>query len=83
VRNIHQFMEIPRNHKKTKTQADSSTKFIPPKSISTAAKTYQSTISYDPYLSTHVFTKMNIDAPKPKDNIWIGATHVFVSTFWC
>jgi hypothetical protein len=41
------------------------------------------TISYDPYLSTHAFTKVNIDAPKPTDNIWIGVSHVFLPTFWC
>jgi hypothetical protein len=37
----------------------------------------QSTISYDPYLSTHVLTKVNIDAPKPTDKIWIGVSHIF------
>jgi hypothetical protein len=31
----------------------------------------------------HVFTKVNIDAPKPTDNIWIGFSHVFLPTFWC
>jgi hypothetical protein len=43
----------------------------------------RSALSYDPYLSTHVFTKVNIDAPKPKDNIWIGVSHIFLPTFWC
>jgi hypothetical protein len=43
----------------------------------------RSTISYDLYLSTHVFTKLNIDAPKPTNNIWIGVSHVFLPTFWC
>jgi hypothetical protein len=32
----------------------------------------RSGVSYDPYLSTHVFTKVNIDARKPTDKIWIG-----------
>jgi hypothetical protein len=41
------------------------------------------TVSYNPYLSTHIFTKVNIDAPKPADNIWIGVSLVFLTTFWC
>jgi hypothetical protein len=68
---------------KSKTWADSSTKLTTLRSISTAATTDRSTISYDPYLSTHVFTKVNIDAPKPTDTIWIGVSHVFLRTFWC
>jgi hypothetical protein len=67
---------------KSKTCADSSTKLITPRSISTAETTDRSTIRFDPYLSTHVFTKVNIDAPKPTDNIWIGVSHVFLPTFW-
>jgi hypothetical protein len=68
---------------KSKTWADSSTKLTAPRSISTAATTDRPTISYDPCLSTHVFTKVNIDAPKPTYNIWIGISQVFLSTFWC
>jgi hypothetical protein len=68
---------------KSKTWAESSTKLTTRRSISTAALMDRSTISYDPYLSTHVFTKVNIDAPKPKDNIWIDVSHVFSPTFWC
>jgi hypothetical protein len=68
---------------KSKTLADSSTKLTTPRSISTAATSYRSNISYDPYLSTHVFTKVNIDAPKPTDNIWIGTSYVFLPIFWC
>jgi hypothetical protein len=68
---------------KSKTWAYSSTKLTTPRSISTAATADRSNISYDPYLSTHVFTKVNIDAPKPTDNIWIGTSHVFLLTFWC
>jgi hypothetical protein len=68
---------------KTNTWADSSTKLTTPRSISTAATADRSNTSYDPYLSMHVFTKVNIDAPKPTDNIWIGTSHVFLSTFWC
>jgi hypothetical protein len=71
------------NTAKSKTWSDSSTKLTIPISISTAATTYRPTISYDPYLSTHVFTKVNIDSPKPTDNIWIGISHVFLTTFWC
>jgi hypothetical protein len=68
----------------TKPWPDSSTKQTTPRSISTAATADRSKISYDPYLSTHVFTKVNIDAPKPIDNIWIGtSSHVFSPTFWC
>jgi hypothetical protein len=26
---------------------------------------------------------VNIDAPNPTDNIWIGVSHVFLPTFWC
>jgi hypothetical protein len=26
---------------------------------------------------------VNIDAPNPKYNIWIGTSHVFLPTFWC
>jgi hypothetical protein len=64
---------------KSKTLAELTT----PISIFTAATMDQSTISYNPYLSTHVFTKANIDAPKPTYTIWIGVSHVFLSTFWC
>jgi hypothetical protein len=68
---------------KSKTWADSSKKLTTPRSISSAATMGQSTIGYDPYLSMHVFTKVNIDAPKPTDNIWIGISHLFLPTFWC
>jgi hypothetical protein len=68
---------------KSKTWAESSTKLTTPRPISTAETMDQSTISYDPYLSTHVFTKVNIDAPKPTDKIWIGVSHVDLPTFWC
>jgi hypothetical protein len=68
---------------KSRAWGESSTKLTTPKSISTAATIDQSAVSYDPYLSTHVFTKVNIDAPKPADNIWIGVSHVFLPTFWC
>jgi hypothetical protein len=62
---------------KSKTWAESSAKLTAPRSISTAATMDQSTISYDPYRSTHVFKKLNIDAPKPTEKIWIGVSHVF------
>jgi hypothetical protein len=68
---------------KAKTWAESSTKLTTPRSISTAATMDRSTISYDPYLSTHVFIKVNIDATKPTDKIWIVVSHVFLPTFWC
>jgi hypothetical protein len=68
---------------KSKTQAESSTKLTTPRSISTAATIDRSTISYDPHLSTHVFTKVNIDTPKLTDSIWIGVSHLFLPTFWC
>jgi hypothetical protein len=68
---------------KTKPWPDSSTKQTTPRSISTAATADRSNISYDTYLYTHVFTKVNIDTPKPTDNIWIGTSHVFLPTFWC
>jgi hypothetical protein len=66
---------------KSKTWADSSTKLTTPRSISPAATAYRSNIGYDPYLSTHVFTKVNIDAPKPRDNICIGTSHLCLPTF--
>jgi hypothetical protein len=31
----------------------------------------------------HVLTKVNIDAPKPTENISIGTSYVFLPTFWC
>jgi hypothetical protein len=31
----------------------------------------------------HVFTKVNIDAPTPTYNLWIGTSHIFLPTFWC
>jgi hypothetical protein len=68
---------------KSKTWAESSAKLTTPRSISTAATMDRSAVSYDPYLSTHVFTKVIIDAPKPTDNIWIGVSHVFLLTFCC
>jgi hypothetical protein len=68
---------------KSKTLAAASAKLTTLRSISTAAIMDPSTVSYDPYLSTHVFTKVNIDAPKPTDNIWIEVSHVFFPTFWC
>jgi hypothetical protein len=58
----------------SKTWAEASAKLTTPRSISTVATLDRSTISYDPYLSTHVFTKVNIDAPKPTDNVWIGVS---------
>jgi hypothetical protein len=66
----------------SKTSAEYSTQWTTPRSISTAAKMDRSTISYDPYLSTHVFAKVNIEAPKPTDNICIGVSHVFLPTSW-
>jgi hypothetical protein len=54
---------------KTKPWPDSSTKQTTQRSISTTATADRSNISYGPYLSTHVFTKVNIDAPNPTDNI--------------
>jgi hypothetical protein len=68
---------------KSKTWAESSTRLTTPRTISTTATMDGSTISYDPYLSTHVFTKVNIDAPKPTDNIWTRVLHVFLPTFLC
>jgi hypothetical protein len=68
---------------KSKTWAESSAKITTPRSISTVATMDRSAVSYDPYLSIHVFTKVNINAPKPTDNIWIGDSHVFLPTFWC
>jgi hypothetical protein len=51
--------------------------------FSLAATMDRSAVSYDPYLSTYIFTKVNIDAHKPPDKIWIGVSHVFLPTFWC
>jgi hypothetical protein len=68
---------------KSKTWAESSAKLTTPRSISTAAIMDRSAVSYDPYLSTHIFTKVDIDAPKPTDNIYIGVSQVFLPPFWC
>jgi hypothetical protein len=51
---------------KTKSWTGSSQRLTPPRSISTAATAERPTISYDPYQSKHVFTKINIDEPKPQ-----------------
>jgi hypothetical protein len=69
--------------KKSRAWGESSTKLTTPRSISTAATMDRSAVSYDPYLSTHVVTKVNIGAPKPTDNIWIDVSHVFLPTLWC
>jgi hypothetical protein len=58
-----------KNTETVKPWPDSSTKQTTPRSISTAATADRSNISYDPYLSSHVFTKINIDAPRPANNI--------------
>jgi hypothetical protein len=42
---------------KSKTWAESSEKLTTPRSISTPATMDRYAVSYDPYLSTHVFTK--------------------------
>jgi hypothetical protein len=68
---------------KSKPWVDSSTKLTTPRSISTTATSDQSNISYDPYLSTQVFKKVNIDAPKPTDNMWIDSSRIFLPTIWC
>jgi hypothetical protein len=68
---------------KTKSWVASSPRLTTPRSISTAATAYQTTISYDPRQSKHSFTKINIDEPKPTYNVWIGTSHVFLPTFWC
>jgi hypothetical protein len=76
-------VEIPWNSSKIKKIGRVFNKTNKSESISTAATMDQSTISYDSYLSTHVFTKVNIDAPKTTYNIWIGVSQVFLPTFWC
>jgi hypothetical protein len=62
---------------------ESSTKQTTPISISTATAADRSNISYNPYRSTHVFTKVNNEAPAPTDNVWIGTSHIFLPTFCC
>jgi hypothetical protein len=68
---------------KTKSWTGSSPRLTTPRLISTSATAERPTISYDPRQSKHIFTKINIDEPKPTDNIWIGTSHVFLPTFWC
>jgi hypothetical protein len=68
---------------KTRSWADSSPRLTTPRSISTTATADQTTISYNPRQSKHIFTKININEPKPTDNICIGTSHVFLPTFWC
>jgi hypothetical protein len=79
----NRFMEILRYSNKIKSMGRVFIKTNSLESISTTATMDRSVVSYDPYLSTHFFTKVKIDAPKPTDNIWIGASHVFLPTFWC
>jgi hypothetical protein len=68
---------------KARQWPDSSTKQTTPISISTATTADRSNISYDPYRSTQVFTKVNHEAPAPTDNVCIGTSHVFLPTYWC
>jgi hypothetical protein len=68
---------------KTRSWGASSPRLTTPRSISTTATTEQTTISYDPRQSKHIFTKIHINEPKPTDNLWIGTSHVFLPTFWC
>jgi hypothetical protein len=72
-----------KNTVKANNWQDPSTKQTTPNSISTAATSDRSNISYDPYRSMHVFTKVNLDAHKPTYNIWIVTSHIFLPTFWC
>jgi hypothetical protein len=62
---------------------DSSTKQTTLRSLSTATKTDQSDISYDPYRSKHIFRKAKHEAPAPTDNVWIRTSHILLPTFWC
>jgi hypothetical protein len=73
----------PKVQQKNQEHERSSAKLTTLRSICTASTMDRSAVSYDPYLSTHVFTKVNIDTPKPTYNIWIGVSHVFLPTFWC
>jgi hypothetical protein len=68
---------------KARSWGASSPKLTTPRSISTTATADQTTISYDPRQSKHIFTKINSHEPKPTDNIWIGTSHVFFPIFWC
>jgi hypothetical protein len=68
---------------KMESWAASSPRLTTPRSISTTATADQTTISYDPRQSKHIFTKINSNEPKPADNIWIGTSHIFLPTFWC
>jgi hypothetical protein len=67
----------------TKQWQDSSTKQTTPRLIPTATTADRSNISYKPYRSKHVFTKVNHEARAPTDNIWIGTSHIFLPTCWC
>jgi hypothetical protein len=60
------------NSWKSHATTSKSKKLTTPRSLSTVETADRSSISYYPYLSTHVFTKVNLDAPKPTYNIWIG-----------
>jgi hypothetical protein len=68
---------------KAKPWPDSSTKQTTSRWISTATTADRSNIRYNPYWSTHVFTKVKLDTPKPTENVWIGTSHIFLPTFWC
>jgi hypothetical protein len=59
----------------------SSPRLTTPRSMSTTATADQTTISYDPRQSKHIFTKINNHEPKPTDNILIGTSHIFLPNF--
>jgi hypothetical protein len=73
--------DTTKDKKKLKPWPDSSTKQTTPRSISTATTADLSNISYDPYLSTHVFTKLNHEAHKPTYKVCIGTSHIFLPTY--
>jgi hypothetical protein len=68
---------------KARQWPDSSAKQTTPRSIYTDTTADRSNISYDPYRSTRVFTKVNHEAPAPTDKVWIGTSHVLLPTIWC
>jgi hypothetical protein len=72
-----------KNIAKAKPWPDSSTKQTTPISISTSTTADRSNISYDPYRSAHVFTKVNHEEPAPTDNVWSGTSHISLPTFCC
>jgi hypothetical protein len=64
---IKQLFEHLERYHKGKNMARLIKKHTTPRSIYTSTIADSSNISYEPYRSTHIFTKVNLIAPKSTD----------------